>query len=194
MTKGIRWRIFILQIGLIGILAFVAGFAFWASSFAAAQVHDQLAAQKVVFPATTSAAFKALPAADQSAMAPYAGQLMTTGVQAQTYSDHFIAVHLSKIGGGKTYAQFPSTGLTPAQTAQKTTLFQGETLRGLLLNAYGWSQLATYAFWAAVGLAAGAFAALGAFVFELVDWRLDVRKRRTVTPVTVPVTITTKAA
>ena len=29
MTTGMRWRIFVLQIGLIGILAFVAGFAFW---------------------------------------------------------------------------------------------------------------------------------------------------------------------
>jgi len=33
MTSGIRWRIFVLQIGLIGILGFVSGFAFWGSSF-----------------------------------------------------------------------------------------------------------------------------------------------------------------
>lgn len=132
MTTGIRWRIFVLQIGLIGILGFVSGFAFWASGFPTGQVHDQLVAQQIVFPTTASTAFTALPAADQTAMAAYAGQTMTTGPQAETYADHFIAVHLDEIGQGKTYSQFPATGLTPAQTATKTALFQGETLRGLL--------------------------------------------------------------
>lgn len=193
MTRGLRWRILILQIGLIGILGFVAGFAFWASSFATSQVHDQLSAQKIVFPTTSSAAFKALPAADQTAMAPYAGQVMSTGAQAETYADHFIAVHLNEVAGGKTYAQFPASGLTPAQTAQKSTLFQGETLRGLLLNAYGWSQVGIYAFWAAVGLAVAAFVVTCAFIFELFSWGLAARKRPAVTPVTTT-PITTKAA
>ena len=189
MTKGLRWRILILQVGLIGILGFVAGFAFWASSFATSQVHDQLAAQKIVFPTTTSTAFTKLPAADQTAMAPYAGQLMTTGTQAEVYANHFIGVHLNEIAGGKTYAQFPATGLTPAQSAQKSSLFQGETLRGLLLNAYGWWQVGTYAFWAAVGLACAAFVVLCAFIYELVSWWLSSRKPSTVSPaVTAPVT------
>jgi len=182
MTKGIRWRIFVLQIGLIGILGFVSGFAFWASNFATGQVHDQLAQQQIVFPATSSAGFKALPAADQTAMAQYAGQTMTTGAQAQVYANNFIDVHLKEIGGGKTYAQFPATGLTPAQTATKTALFQGETLRGLLLNAYGWSQVGNYAFYAAIGLAVAAFAVLLAFVFEIVAWRLQATKRSVTAP------------
>ena len=38
-------------------------------------------------------------------MRQYAGQQLTTGAQAETYADHFIAVHLKEIGGGKTYAQ-----------------------------------------------------------------------------------------
>ena len=50
MTSGLRWRIFVLQIGLIGILGFVSGFAFWGSSFATSTVHDQLAAQQIYFP------------------------------------------------------------------------------------------------------------------------------------------------
>ena len=174
MTPGIRWRIFILQVGLIGILGFVSGFAFWASNFATGQVHDQLIAQKITFPAAGSAAIKALPAADAAAMTQYAGQMMSTGAQAETYADHFIGVHLNEVAGGKTYAQFPASGLTAAQTAQKATLFQGETLRGLLLNAYGWSQVGSYAFYAAIGLAVAAFAVLLAFVFELVSWRRGV--------------------
>ena len=174
MTPGIRWRIFILQVGLIGILGFVSGFAFWASGFATGQVHDQLVQQQITFPAAGSAALTALPAADAAAMTKYAGQTMTTGEQAETYADHFIAVHLTKVAGGKTYSQFPASGLTAAQTAQKTTLFQGETLRGLLLNAYGWSQVGSYAFYAAVGLAVAAFAVLLAFIFELFAWRRGV--------------------
>ena len=35
---------------------------------------------------------------------------------------------------------------------QVQTLFRGETLRGLLLNAYGWSQVAMYALYTAIGL------------------------------------------
>ena len=70
-------------------------------------MHDQLVAQRIVFPTTSSAEFTALPKADQAAMAQYAGQEMTTGAQAGTYANHFIAVHLREIGGGKTYSQLP---------------------------------------------------------------------------------------
>ena len=79
MTKGLRRRVFILQVGLIGILAFVAAFAFGASSFASNQVHDNLAAQQIYFPAAGSPALTALPAADAAAMTVFAGQQLTTG-------------------------------------------------------------------------------------------------------------------
>ena len=73
-------------------------------------------------------------------MTAYADQQMTTGAQAQAYADHFIAVHLREIGGGKTYAQLSTAALAnPKNTAlaeQVQTMFRGETLRGLLLNAY----------------------------------------------------------
>jgi hypothetical protein len=105
-------------------------------------VHTQFAAQKIYFPPANSGAIKALPAADATAMTAYAGQLMTTGAQAQTYADHFIAVHLREIGGGQTYAQLAEKSLAQpknaALAAQVQTIFRGETLRGLLLNAYGW--------------------------------------------------------
>jgi hypothetical protein len=78
-------------------------------------------------------------------MTPYAGQLMTTGAQAQTYADHFIAVHLREIGGGKTYSQLATASLAQpknaALAAQVQTIFRGETLRGLPLNAYGFWQM-----------------------------------------------------
>ena len=172
MTPGLRWRIMTLQALVVLVLGFCAGFLFYESNFVTTMVHDQLAAQKITFPAADSAAIKALPAADATAMKQYAGQQLTTGVQAQTYANHFIGVHLSEIAGGKTYAQVSAASLAdPTNTklaGQVQTLFRGETLRGLLLNAYGWSQIALYAFYAAIGLSIAGAAVLGAFVFELV--------------------------
>ena len=83
----------------------------------------------------------------------YAGQELTTGGQAQVYADDFIAVHLQEIGDGKTYAQLSQAALdlpkgSPAYTAAEAkvqSVFQGTTLRGLLLEAYGFSVLAEIA-------------------------------------------------
>ncbi len=118
----------------------------WGQSFVTSEVHTQLAAQKIVFPAANSPAIAALPKADAAAMSKYAGQLMTTGAQAETYADHFIAVHLVKIGGGQTYSQLSGKALADPKNAglaaQVQTVFRGETLRGLLLNAYGFGKMA----------------------------------------------------
>ena len=183
MTTGMRWRILVLQVGLIGIIGFVAGFAFWGSSFATNQVSSQLAAQKISFPAANDASIKALPAADAAAMRVYAGQQLTTGAQAETYADHFIAVHLNEIGGGQTYSQLSAAAQAdPTNTklaGEVATIFKGTTLRGMLLNAYGWGEIGTIAGYAAIGLAIAALAVLGAFLFEIFSWRRTVSKERT---------------
>jgi hypothetical protein len=127
------------------VLLVAGGLLLWGHNFVTDQVHTQLAAQKIYFPPAGSQEIKALPAADAHAMTAYAGQLMTSGAQAQTYANHFISVHLIKIGGGKTYAQLSSASLAQpdnaALAAQVQTVFRGETLRGLLLNAYGFWQM-----------------------------------------------------
>ena len=127
------------------VLLVAGGLLLWGHNFVTDQVHTQLAAQKIYFPPAGSPEIKALPAADAHAMTAYAGQLMTNGAQAQTYANHFIAVHLGKIGGGKTYAQLSSASLAQpnnaALAAQVQTVFRGETLRGLLLNAYGFWEM-----------------------------------------------------
>jgi hypothetical protein len=146
---------------LAAVLLIAGGLLVWGHSFVASEVHTQLAAQKIVFPPASSPAIKELPAADAAAMSQYSGQLMTTGAQAETYADHFIAVHLVKIGGGQTYAQLSSKSLAQpknaALAAQVQTVFRGETLRGMLLNAYGFwkmGQIMLIAAWAAFGGAA----------------------------------------
>jgi len=127
---------------IAALLLVAGGLLTWGHSFVSSEVHTQLAAQKIVFPADNSPAIKA---PEFAAMHQYAGQLMTNGAQAEVYADHFIANHLREIGGGKTYAQLSEASLAnPKNTAlagQVQTMFRGETLRGLLLNAYAFWQM-----------------------------------------------------
>src|ERR1700684_485775 len=127
----------------------------WAHDFIGNEVHTQLAAQQIFSPPATS---KAVAAPEFAAMRQYGGQQLTTGAQAEVYADHFIANHLKVIGGGKTYAQLSAEALTqPNNTTlavQVATVFKGETLRGLLLNAYAFCTM---------GMIAG-IAAIAAFI------------------------------
>jgi hypothetical protein len=185
MTSGMRWRIFVLQIGLIGILGFVSGFAFWASSFATSTVHDQLAAQQIYFPAAGSTALTSLPKSDDAAMTQYAGQELLTGQQAQVYANSFINVHLGEIAAGQTYSQLSTAAQAdPTNTklaGEVATIFKGTTLRSMLLNAYGWGEIGMFAGYAAIGLLIAAIVVFGAFVFEIFSWstsRKGVRNTR----------------
>ena len=82
------------------------------------------------------------------------------------YADHFIAVHLSEVAGGKTYAQVSALAQAdPTNTtlqAQVNTLFKGETLRGMLLNAYAFWKIGQIALFSAIAafIAAGIMLAL----------------------------------
>jgi hypothetical protein len=139
---------------LIGILLLAAAFALsWAHTFVHSQVHDQLAAEKVTFPAAGTEGITSLPTADQAKVAQFAGQPMLTGAQAEVYADHFIAVHLKAIGGGLTYSELSAQSIanpSDQKLAGKVqTVFRGETLRGLLLNAYAFDTMATVALYAA---------------------------------------------
>ena len=145
---------------LLAVLLLVAGgLLTWAYTFVNNQVTTQLTEQQIVFPAADSAAIKALPPADAAAMTQYAGQLMTNGAQAETYANHFIAVHLKEIGGGKTYSQLSAESLAnPGDAklkAQVESVFQGTTLRGLLLNAYAFWQIGQIALYAAIAAFVG---------------------------------------
>lgn len=154
---------------IVGILAVVGG------NYDKQVVHDQLVPQKIFFPAAGSPAL--LPGVKQ-----YAGQQLTTGSQAKAYANNFINVHLSKIAGGQTYAQVSTAALAAPTNAklaeEKATLFQGETLRGLLLNAWGWSLVGTIA-----TLAGFILIALGAvlFLLPLANWQVNLRGRRAAT-------------
>jgi len=178
MTRGLRIRFMVLQVGLIGILLFCAGFLFWGNSFIQGTIHDQMVAQKIYFPASGSAGLSASEFPD---LQQYGGQQVVNGVQAKAYADGFIGRHLEKVAGGKTYSEVSAASMAnPKDTklaGQVQTLFRGETLRGLLLNAYGWWMVGQYALYAAVGLAIAAGAVFVAFAVEVA---LALRERQKV--------------
>jgi hypothetical protein len=129
---------------MIVFLVVVGGLALYGYHFATNSVRTELSQQKVYFPVKGSPAITALPLTDQTSMNKYAGQQLTTGPQAKVYADDFINIHLSEVAGGKTYAQVSTLALAdptnPTLATEKATLFQGETLRGLLLGS-------GYAYW-----------------------------------------------
>ncbi len=145
---------------VLAIVLIVAGaLLFWGYSFANSNVRDQLVAQRINFPAKGSEALA--PPEIGRYLNKYAGQRLENGAQAEAYANHFIAVHLKETAGGKTYAEVSTLARqSPNNTelaGQVQTLFRGETLRGLLLNAYAFwkiGQIAMFASIAAFALAA----------------------------------------
>ena len=144
---------------LIALLIVVLGLVLQnQADFAKNYVHDQLAQQKIVF---TPAKFLSAEESDPCLKAN-AGKQLASGKQAACYANHYIGVHVKAINDGKTYAETSSDARAldtklKAMTDQKsaeakqlasdaealhgkaTSLFQGETLRGLLLTSYGFS-------------------------------------------------------
>jgi hypothetical protein len=148
----------------LAVLLLVAGgLLLWAHSFVDSNVHSQLAAQQIEFPAKGSPGLTADPEIKKF-VTPYAGQQVTDGAQAEVFADHYIAVHLRGIGGGKTYSQISGeflqmkpTDPNYQQVAQtRQTLFMGETLRGMLLNAYAFWKMGQIALVAAIAAFVGA--------------------------------------
>ena len=145
MTRRTLDLIFAIGGLVLAILILVLGLVLQSqANFAHDNVHDQLAAQQIYF--VPVSALK--PNENDPCLKTYAGQQLVTGKQAQCYADHFIAVHLSEVNNGETYAQTTSElRALPDQTSPEAkalttkvqTLFQGETLRGLLLTSYGFS-------------------------------------------------------
>jgi hypothetical protein len=165
---------------LLAAMLFVMGVVLTSNAnFAKSYVHDQLSQQNIVF----KTADTLTPDEKQSAcLVQYAGQQLTTGKQAECYANDFIGLHVKSVAGGKTYADLGAVQtdlrnqVTAAQkandpnaaslqkqltdvTTQRETLFKGETLRGLLLTSFGFSEFGRKAEQGA-GVAYGAAALL----------------------------------
>jgi hypothetical protein len=191
MNKAIRWRIITLQSILVLVLAGASGFLIFEGNFATTMIQDQLSAQSVSFPGAdqikTGGALD--PAEFPQEIRDQAGKQVVDGNQARIYANDFLGKHLQTVAGGSTYATI-GTKISAANAAlaaasktdpnyaklqanvatlngQRDTLFKGETLRSMLLNAYGWWTIGVYTTYAGFGLMLVALAALAALAFEL---------------------------
>jgi hypothetical protein len=140
----------------------------WGHNFADDYVGRELSSQNITFPDAATLQ------ADNPALVGHAGQQVTTGAQAEAYAS-YIAGHLEGIADGQTYADLGTPeraakaavqtakdqgasqatvdelqAKATALTAQRDSLFKGETLRGLLLSTYAWSTIGTIAGIAAI--------------------------------------------
>jgi len=156
--------------------------AIYGGSFAMDNVRDRLEPQGIAFGPAAE-----MSAEEKAIVGDFAGQKVDTGTEAEAYS-RLIGLHVSEIAGGETYASLGGplfaleAQIEEAQAAgkdttameaelaglrgQRDTVFKGETLRAVLLNAYGWWVVGTITLWVgfgavALGLILALFAALG---------------------------------
>jgi hypothetical protein len=137
--------------------------AVYGGNFGRDNVQARLQLEKVVF-----LPLNAMTPEEQQTLGEFAGQTVDTGPEAEAFS-RYIGGHLEDVNGGMTYSETSTAareeGLNPKTAAdlqvKADTLFKGETLRSILLNAYGWWTVATIALYVGFALiAAGLVLAL----------------------------------
>jgi hypothetical protein len=155
-------------LGLAALLLTFAGLLNWGASFADENVSTQLAMQNISFPSAES-----MPPATKEQLTQWADQKVVTGEMARAYSDLYILEHMNAsatavMGKPATYSEVSGVymGLVrggstdTAKIAQygdlRETLFMGNTLRGMLLQAYAFGTMGVIAGYAAMASLAGA--------------------------------------
>jgi hypothetical protein len=154
---------------VVAVVLIVLGtMAIWGGNFGRDNVRDRLVPQHIQFPPAD-----AMTPEERAAIGEFAGAKVDSGVEAEAFS-RYIAGHLEAVNDGATYSETSGAaraeGLDPQVAAdlqaKADILFKGESLRAMLLNAYGWWTLATIALWAGfamviAGLILGIFAIFG---------------------------------
>src|SRR5918995_4430916 len=141
------------------VLIALGAMAIYGGNFGQQNVRARLEPQNISFPPAD-----AMSPEEKADIGEFAGQKVENGIQAEAFS-RYIGGHLTAVNDGATYSETSSAaraeGLDPDVAAElqgkADTLFKGEALRAMLLNAYGWWIVATIALWAGIALvAAGA--------------------------------------
>lgn len=176
----------IVGVGLSVFLFVAAALMNWGYSFTNNTVKTQLSAQQITMPGSTGNAKE--DATTTAFFKDNGGKLMTNGKQAQMYADHFIAFHLSSM---PTYAAASTANrsATAALAADPTnadlqakadaaantveTVFKGESLRGMLLNAFAFWQIGQIA---KIGALASLVGGILLLILSIAGW---VHLRRT---------------
>lgn len=128
--------------------------AIFGGTFALSNVRDRLEPQNVAFPPAS-----AMSPEEKAEVGEFAGQKVDTGPEAEAFS-RYIGGHLESINEGKTYSETSAAaraeGIPEDEAAElqgkADTLFKGETLRAILLNAYAWWTVGQITLW--IGFAA----------------------------------------
>ena len=153
--------------GLTVFLFVAAGLLNWGASFAQDSVKSQLENQNIAFPAA-----EAMPVATKDQLAKWANMQVVTGEMARDYSDLYIWEHMkgssiAAVGKPATYSEVSGMymGLVrggSTDTAQiaklgelRQTLFMGNTLRGMLLEAYAFGTMGVIAGYGAIAALVG---------------------------------------
>jgi len=153
--------------GLTVFLVVAAGLLNWGASFAQDSVKSQLENQNIAFPAA-----EAMPEATKDQLAKWANMQVVTGEMARDYSDLYIWEHMkgssiAAVGKPATYSEVSGMymGLVrggSSDTAQiaklgdlRQTLFMGNTLRGMLLEAYAFGTMGVIAGYGAIAALVG---------------------------------------
>jgi len=180
IDRLVSWAGAVVAVALIGL----GGAAIFGGSFALDNVRDRLEPQNITF----SPASEMTPE-ERAEVGGFAGHKVDTGTEAEAYS-RYIGLHLAAIGVGKTYAELggplfaleaqieeataagEDTAAMEEELAglqgQRETVFKGETLRAILLNAYGWWMVGQITFFAGIGMVIAGLilAVLGALGFR----------------------------
>ncbi len=143
---------------VVVVLLVAGGLLTWGASYTKSNVHNQLAAQEIYFPPKAAFAHPVPGTEITPSMIPkvsqYAGQQLLTGAQAKVWADDFMSVHLRELPYHGVYAKISTAARAePTNTKLKEieqTSFQGTTLRGLLLEAYGFSTIGEVMMWGAI--------------------------------------------
>ena len=153
--------------GLSAFLLVLAGLLNWGATFAQDSVKSQLENQNISFPAV-----EAMPEATKAELAKWAEKKVTTGEMARDYSDLYIWEHMkgsaiAAVGKPATYSEVSSMymglvrgGSTDTEQIAKLgelrqTLFMGNTLRGMLLEAYAFGTMGVIAGYGALAALVG---------------------------------------
>jgi hypothetical protein len=137
--------------GLVAVVVLLVagGLLTWGHSFVSSNVRTQLSMQQIYFPPSSVWAHAKPGTEITPQMIPYlkqySGQELLTGAQAEAYANHFIAYHLAEMPYGGVYSKVSAAALAaPTNTKLQVlegTVFKGTTLRGLLLEAYAFSEI-----------------------------------------------------
>ena len=143
---------------IVVVLLIAGGLLTWGHSYVNSNVRDQLAQQQIYFPPKAAFAHPKPGTEITPSMLPsvsqYAGQQLLTGEQAKVWANDFIAVHLSEMPYHGLYSKVSAAAMAQPNNTKlaglENTIFRGTTLRGLLLEAYGFSRVGVVMLWGAI--------------------------------------------